>query len=116
MFSIGVDSGSVATKGVLFDGEKIIKKIIIPTGWSPKSTSKQVYELLSSEIDKKDIKKVVGTGYGRGVMDFADKKVTEITCHTRGIYFLNNNIRTILDVGGQDSKVINLEMEMYLTL
>ena len=37
MFSIGVDSGSVATKGVLFDGEKIIKKIIIPTGWSPKS-------------------------------------------------------------------------------
>ena len=109
MFSIGVDSGSVATKGVLFDGEKIIKKIIIPTGWSPKSTSKQVYELLSSEIDKKDIKKVVGTGYGRGVMDFADKKVTEITCHTRGIYFLNNNIRTILDVGGQDSKVINLD-------
>lgn len=53
MFSIGVDSGSVATKGVLFDGEKIIKKIIIPTGWSPKSTSKQVYELLSSEIDKR---------------------------------------------------------------
>ena len=111
MFSIGVDSGSVATKGVLFDGEKIIKKIIIPTGWSPKSTSKQVYELLSSEIDKKDIKKVVGTGYGRGVMDFADKKVTEITCHTRGIYFLNKNIRTILDVGGQDSKVINLDRD-----
>lgn len=53
MFSIGVDSGSVATKGVLFDGEKIIKKIIIPTGWSPKSTSKQVYELLSSEIEQK---------------------------------------------------------------
>ena len=113
MFSIGVDSGSVATKGVLFDGEKIIKKIIIPTGWSPKSTSKQVYELLSSEIDKKDIKKVVGTGYGRGVMDFADKKVTEITCHTRGIYFLNKNIRTILDVGGQDSKVINIDGNVF---
>jgi len=42
-------------------------------------------------------------------MDFSDKKVTEITCHTRGIFFLNENIRTILDVGGQDSKVINLD-------
>lgn len=111
MFSIGVDSGSVATKGVLFDGEKIVKKVIIPTGWSPKSTSKQVYELLSDGIDKKEMKKVVGTGYGRGVMDFVDKKVTEITCHSKGVYFLNKNIRTILDVGGQDSKVINLDRD-----
>lgn len=56
--------------------------------------------MLSSEIDKKDIKKVVGIGYGRGVMDFVDKKVIEIICYIRGIYFLNNNIRIILDVGG----------------
>ena len=109
MYSIGVDSGSVATKGVLFDGEKIVKKVILPTGWSPKTTSEQVYDLLSEGISKSQIIKTIGTGYGRGVMDFADKKVTEITCHTRGIFFLNENIRTILDVGGQDSKVINLD-------
>ena len=109
MYSIGVDSGSVATKGVLFDGEKIVKKVILPTGWSPKTTSEQVYDLLSEGITKSQIIKTIGTGYGRGVMDFADKKVTEITCHTRGIFFLNENIRTILDVGGQDSKVINLD-------
>ena len=109
MYSIGVDSGSVATKGVLFDGEKIVKKVILPTGWSPKTTSEQVYNLLSEGIPKDQILKTVGTGYGRGVMDFADKKVTEITCHTRGIFFLNENTRTILDVGGQDSKVINLD-------
>ena len=42
MYSIGVDSGSVATKGVLFDGKKVVKKVVIPTGWSQKSTSKQV--------------------------------------------------------------------------
>lgn len=109
MYSIGIDSGSVATKGVLFDGVNIVKKIIMPTGWSPKNTSKQIYDLLTSEINKDDIKKVVGTGYGRVTMDFVDKKVTEITCHTKGVHFLNKNVRTILDVGGQDSKVINLD-------
>lgn len=109
MYSIGVDSGSVATKGVLFDGEKIVKKIIVPTGWSPMTTANEVYEKLKEGISEDEIKKVVGTGYGRGVMDFADKKVTEITCHSKGIHFINNNVRTILDIGGQDSKVINLD-------
>lgn len=109
MYSIGIDSGSVATKGVLFDGEKIVNKIVIPTGWSPKNASLEVYEKLSNDIEKDKIKKVVGTGYGRVSMDFVDKKVTEITCHAKGIHFLNNNIRTILDIGGQDSKVINLD-------
>lgn len=109
MYSVGIDSGSVATKAVLFDGEKVVKKIIIPTGWSPKKTSKQAYDMLIENIDKEKIKRVIGTGYGRVSMDFVDKTVTEITCHTRGIFFLNNNIRTILDIGGQDSKVINID-------
>ena len=111
MYSIGVDSGSVATKGVLFDGEKIVKKIIVPTGWSPMTTANEVYEKLKAGIPEEEIKKVVGTGYGRGVMDFADKKVTEITCHSKGIHFINNDVRTILDIGGQDSKVINLDAD-----
>lgn len=111
MYSIGVDSGSVATKGVLFDGEKIVKKIIVPTGWSPMTTANEVYEKLKEDIPEEEIKKVVGTGYGRGVMDFADKKVTEITCHSKGIHFINNDVRTILDIGGQDSKVINLDAD-----
>lgn len=111
MYSIGVDSGSVATKGVLFDGEKIVKKIIVPTGWSPMTTANEVYEKLKEGIPEEEIKKVVGTGYGRGVMDFADKKVTEITCHSKGIHFINNDVRTILDIGGQDSKVINLDSD-----
>lgn len=109
MYSIGIDSGSVATKGVLFDGEKIIKKVIVPTGWSPRNASLDVYAKLIDGIEKSYIKKVIGTGYGRITMDFVDKKVTEITCHAKGIHFLNKNIRTILDVGGQDSKVINID-------
>ncbi|RKD32301.1 acyl-CoA dehydratase activase [Thermohalobacter berrensis] len=110
MYTIGIDTGSVATKGVLFNGN-IIKKVIIPTGWSPKNASKQVYTLLleDNNVDKNKVKKVVGTGYGRVSMVFADKTVTEITCHAKGAYFINNNIRTILDIGGQDSKVISLD-------
>ncbi len=108
-YSIGIDSGSVSTKAVLFDGEKIVTKIVIPTGWSPKKTSKQAYDMLMDNIDKQQVKKVIGTGYGRVSMDFVDKTVTEITCHTKGIFFLNKNIRTILDIGGQDSKVINID-------
>lgn len=111
MYSIGIDSGSVATKGILFDGEKIVEKIVLPTGWSPKNASLEVYEKLTCDIDKDKVKKVIGTGYGRVSMDFVDKKVTEITCHAKGIHFLNNNIRTILDIGGQDSKVINLDSD-----
>lgn len=109
MYSIGIDSGSVATKGILFDGSNILKKVIIPTGWSPKQTSNEVLDILTQDIDKNNIKKIVGTGYGRVSMDFVDKKVTEITCHSKGIHFLNKNIRTIIDIGGQDSKVISID-------
>ena len=108
MYSIGVDSGSTYTKGVLFDGKNIIKKIIVPTGSSHKTTSEEVYKKLIEGVDKRQIKKVIGTGYGRVSMDFVDKKVTEITCHAKGMFFLNKNIRTILDIGGQDIKVINI--------
>lgn len=57
MYSIGIDSGSVATKGALFDGEEIINKIVLPTGWSPKNASLEVYEELVRGIDKDKIKK-----------------------------------------------------------
>lgn len=109
MYSIGIDSGSTYTKGVLFDGENIIKKIIVQTGSSPKTTSKEVYKNLVDGIEQSQIKKIVGTGYGRVSMDFIDKKVTEITCHAKGVFFLNPNVRTILDIGGQDIKVINID-------
>lgn len=110
MFSVGIDTGSVATKGVLFNG-KILDQLTIPTGWSPKKAGEEVFSRLlkNTGIQRNEIKKIVGTGYGRISMDFADKAITEITCHAKGAHFLNNNIRTILDIGGQDSKVISLD-------
>lgn len=110
MYSIGIDSGSVATKGVLFNGS-IIKEITIPTGWSPKMASEEVLNRLikESNIQKEHVKKIIGTGYGRVSMPFVDKTITEITCHAKGAHFLNPTVRTILDIGGQDSKVIRID-------
>lgn len=104
MYTIGIDSGSVATKGVLFNGN-IVKKIIKPTGWNPKETSLDVLRDLKSEV-KGPIETIIGTGYGRVSMDFTDKNLTEITCHAAGAFYLQSDIDTILDIGGQDSKVI----------
>jgi len=105
MLSIGIDSGSATTKGVLFDGENIIEKILVPTGANPRKTIQQVHENLSKE------EKIftVTTGYGRNLLNGSDKSVTEITCHGKGAAFLDENIRTVIDIGGQDSKVILLD-------
>ena len=111
MYSIGIDSGSVATKGVLFDGKNFEYKII-PTGWSPKGACTEILDhfLESKSLKKQDVF-IVATGYGRVSIDFADKEITEITCHGKGAHFLNPEIRTILDIGGQDSKVIKLDRD-----
>jgi len=110
VISIGIDVGSVAAKAAAFDGEKIIATALLPTGWSPKESG----ELLLKEIMRKlnitksNISAIVGTGYGRVSLSFIDKKVTEITCHGRGAYYIDPSIRTVIDIGGQDSKVIKL--------
>lgn len=107
MFSVGIDSGSSTTKGVLFDGSKILKKIIVPTGVNPRRTINELHEELSSGRQVY----TVSTGYGRELLASADKKVTEITCHGKGAAFLCPTVKSIIDIGGQDSKVIMLDRD-----
>lgn len=108
MYSIGIDSGSTTTKGVLFNG-KIIKKIILKTSVKPRETILTVYNELSLGLDEKPY--LVVTGYGRELVDFADKKITEITCHGKGAKYLCSSVRTVIDIGGQDSKGIKLDRD-----
>ncbi|AZO94729.1 acyl-CoA dehydratase activase [Halocella sp. SP3-1] len=110
MYSIGIDIGSVGTKAILFNGE-VVDRVIMSTGWSPKLAGKQAFEqlLVNNNLKREDVKQAVVTGYGRISIDFADKVVTEITCHAKGAYFLNNEVRTIIDIGGQDSKAVSLD-------
>lgn len=109
MLTIGIDSGSVATKAVLYDGKTVLDRILIPTGWSPRDSAREALETLLTRNGLEQADYVVGTGYGRVTMDFAQKLVTEITCHGRGIHTLNDKIRALIDIGGQDSKVIALD-------
>lgn len=110
MISIGIDIGSVAAKAAAFDGEKILAMSIYPTGWSPREVGEQLLEDMLKETNSsvEDIKSIVGTGYGRVSLPFVDKAVTEITCHGKGAFYMNPDIRTVIDIGGQDSKVIKL--------
>lgn len=112
MLSIGIDSGSSTTKGVLFDGENVLLKSIQPTGANPKRTIKAIYETLNNHAKALGHDTyTVTTGYGRDLLEEADKKITEITCHGRGAATLIEGVQTVVDIGGQDSKVIQLDRE-----
>lgn len=104
-YTLGIDSGSTTTKGVLFDGEKIVKTMIVKTSAKPKESIYKIYNELYSE----NVEYTIATGYGRDLLAEADKKVTEITCHAQGAAYLNPTIRGVIDIGGQDSKVILLD-------
>ena len=109
MIFIGIDIGSTASK-VVVTGDKELS-FTIPTGWNSKETAKSIEKkLLEKEIDLEDDNTyIVATGYGRVSVDYADKIVTEITCHGKGGFFLAEGDCTIIDVGGQDTKIINVE-------
>ena len=87
--------------------------IIVKTGAKSMNSARKAYEMALEEANLKeeDISLIVGTGYGRYNIDFVDENVTEITCHGKGAHFLNNEVRTIIDIGGQDSKAISLDEE-----
>lgn len=111
MITIGIDIGSVAAKAIAYNGTGILGKAMIPTGWSPKETGLKLLDLIMREgcINKLDVISITATGYGRVSLPFIDDRVTEITCHGKGAYFIDNTIRTIIDIGGQDSKVIRVD-------
>lgn len=103
---VGIDIGSTASK-VAVIGEKEFR-FVLPTGWSSKETTMLIEErLLQEGIDvHADETKVAATGYGRIAVDFADYTITEITCHARGGRQMAGDDCSIIDVGGQDTKVI----------
>ncbi|MBO8138512.1 MAG: 2-hydroxyglutaryl-CoA dehydratase [Desulfotomaculum sp.] len=108
MITAGIDVGSTAAKAVLLRDREILGWAVQPTGWSPKEAGKNVFQeaVKSAGVSAGQIEKVVGTGYGRVSLDFLDKAVTEISCHAMGAHFYYPNNEVIIDIGGQDSKVI----------
>ena len=109
-FYTGIDIGSTASKVVVLDETRIVTKFVLPTGWSSKETAAEIARRLEADgYPVGEDMRVIATGYGRVSVDYAAKTVTEITCHGRGGYFLMGRDGTIVDIGGQDTKVITVE-------
>ena len=106
----GIDIGSVSAEAVILKDGVLMDYSIMPTGHSSKKAGELVFNdaLEKTKLKPNDIDYIVATGYGRISVPFANEKITEITCHAKGAYFLHPNVRTIIDIGGQDSKAIRV--------
>ena len=85
--------------------------MIIPTGGGAMMSAEKSLEMAVEKagIRKEDIVRIVTTGYGRAYIDSGDDSITEITCHAEGAHYLNPNVRTVIDIGGQDIKAISID-------
>jgi predicted CoA-substrate-specific enzyme activase len=111
MYTAGIDIGSISTKAVIMrDGQLLASRVIL-TGYNAENAGKKVFDAVLDDlqISASAITRIVATGYGRKGLAMADKSITEIMCHATGARYLNPLIRSIIDIGGQDSKAILLD-------
>ncbi len=113
MLVAGIDVGSTTVKCVVMDDKNILEKKILPTGCDMVEAWKNAYYSLldSLKLPSSKIEGIVSTGYGRECVDIATKRITEITCHGAGAHFLHPGLRTLIDIGGQDSKAMSLDVK-----
>jgi predicted CoA-substrate-specific enzyme activase len=107
----GVDVGSTQTKAVILDGaRRVVARSLIATGANVSRAGERAFAAAceTAGLDREAVGYVVGTGYGRYKVTFGDAQITEITCHARGAHFLFPGTRTVIDMGGQDTKAIRV--------
>ena len=111
MFVAGIDVGSLTAKTVILNDEgRVVGQAITLTGAFSQKAGEKAFEmaLAMADIGASDITYVLATGYGRKNIPFAHAEMTEISCHAKGAHQLFPEARTIIDIGGQDSKAIAL--------
>ena len=111
MYTMGVDIGSASSKAVILkDGKDVLAAEVVQVGTGstgPKKAMEMAFE--KSGVKEEEIDFIIATGYGRFSLEDADKQMSEISCHAKGIYHLVPTARTIIDIGGQDAKAIRLD-------
>ena len=118
MYVLGIDSGSTSTNAVIMNEKReMLAFDVVRTGAKSGDSANRI---LQEVLDKAGLKKeeldlIVSTGYGRVSIPFADENITEISCHGKGAHYFNPAVRTILDIGGQDSKAIQLNEKGEVT-
>jgi predicted CoA-substrate-specific enzyme activase len=117
-YAAGVDVGSTQTKAVIIDEDgRIVGRALTDTGANVIQAAENAYlvALQEGDIDEEEVEYVVGTGYGRYRVTFGNTQVTEISCHGRGAVHLFPNTRTVVDMGGQDTKAIAVNEKGEIT-
>ena len=112
MYTMGIDVGSTASKCVVLRDEKeIAAKSLIPVGAGTSGPNRAIRKVLESGgLRREEIAFVLATGYGRNSLHgIADRQMSELSCHARGAFFLFPDVRTVIDIGGQDVKVLEVE-------
>ncbi len=111
MYTAGIDIGSISTKAVIMRNGQLLASRVMLTGYNAENAGKTVFDAVLDDlqISASAITRIVATGYGRKSLAMADKSITEIMCHATGARYLNPLIRSIIDIGGQDSKAILLD-------
>ncbi|MEA3224805.1 MAG: acyl-CoA dehydratase activase [Planctomycetota bacterium] len=113
MICAGIDAGSRAIKIVLIDAEsmKVVAKGLTDQGVEQDKLVSELFEqvLKNDDVSREDIGAIVATGYGRNAISIADTTITEITCHAAGVHHLVPEAMTVIDIGGQDSKLLRLD-------
>lgn len=111
MITAGIDIGSITAKAAVLEDGKIAGTKVIFTGYNAEAAGLKVYDelLVQTGLNQSSVSRIVSTGYGRNSVKFADRSYTEIMAHAAGAHFFNPKTKTIIDIGGQDSKAISLD-------
>ncbi|TAL37028.1 MAG: 2-hydroxyglutaryl-CoA dehydratase [Spirochaetes bacterium] len=113
MVTAGIDIGSISVKAAMLHEGKVLGTLTGFTGYNAAESGRKIFTDLLDELgmEEASIERVVSTGYGRNAVKFAHKSMTEIICHGAGAFFTDARVRSIIDIGGQDSKAILLDDE-----
>lgn len=111
--TVGIDAGSRSIKIVVLNAESltVIASALLDQGVDQDALATGLFERLCQThgIERKDILRIIATGYGRNIVSLADETITEITCHARGVRYNRPDARTVIEIGGQDSKWLCLD-------
>jgi len=113
-YAAGVDVGSTQTKAVIIDQDgQIVGRALIDTGANVTVAAEKAFQaaVAATGLGEEQVEYVIGTGYGRYKVTFGNKQVTEISCHGRGAVHMFPATRTVIDMGGQDSKAIRVNQD-----
>lgn len=117
IYTMGIDVGSTASKCVVLkDGKEIISKSLISVGTGTTGPTRAIEAVLNQcNLKKEDMSYILATGYGRNSIDWIDSEMSELSCHAKAAFFLFPNVRTVIDIGGQDAKVLRISEDGMMT-